>query len=237
MVELLVAVAVLALMSALLLQMVGVSSSVMSFSSKKLDGLASARFSLDRIGHDLAAFVDREEFPVHFEKNPGNDTLTFYSEVGGYSSDRKISTVGYRVFSPLGDTPKLERGIRSEGWTDTLPKATPNIGDLEFDILTEGVLRLEFAYITRSGEFISDRSLTDLSDVSAIVVAIAVLDASSRKLLTTDQVEQISAVLADPPTANGKDLISDWERQLHASGLPLKAIQSVRIFQRYYYVR
>ena len=51
-IELLVAVAVLALLSVLLLQMIGMSSSVISTSTKKLDGLLGAQFVLDRIGFE-----------------------------------------------------------------------------------------------------------------------------------------------------------------------------------------
>jgi len=236
MIEILVAVAVLALMSALLLQMVSMSSSAVSSSTKKLDGLAGARFALDRIGLDLGAGVKRKEVNSLFEKKQGNDAIAFYSEVDAYNGQRKISGVGYRIQSSAGQPFYLERGVRGEGWNETFPKAAPSMTDLDFDVLAEGVLRLEFGYVTKNGQFVSDQSLTDLSNVSAIVVAVAVLDSASRKMLTEAEVARLSDALQDAPS-NGKDLISAWEAQLYASGLPPRAIQNVRIFQRFFYVR
>ena len=236
MIEILVAIAVLALMSALLLQMVSMSSSAVSSSTKKLDGLAGARFALDRIGLDLGAGVKRKEVNSLFEKKQGNDAFAFYSEVDAYNGQRKISGVGYRIQSSAGQPFHLERGVRGEGWNETFPKAAPSMTDLDFDVLAEGVLRLEFAYVTKNGQFVSDQSLTDLSNVSAVVVAVAVLDSASRKMLTEAEVGRLSDALKDAPS-NGKDLISAWEAQLYASGLPLRAIQNVRIFQRFFYVR
>lgn len=231
-IELLVAVAVLALLSVLLLQMIGMSSSVISTSTKKLDGLLGAQFVLDRIGFDLDARLRNPQMRESLTKAGGNDVLTVFSEVDAVppATGRRAAWVGYQVSPSL----QLERGVAGIGWTQTLPQSAPAWSGLQGDVLAEGVLRMEISYIRKDGTFEDSTSLTDFSDVAAIVVTVAVLDPESRKSLTPANLTALQGALGDPSAADGPALLASWEANLMGSGLPLKAIQATRFFQRTY---
>jgi len=237
-IEMLVAMAVLALLALFITQLIDVSSIHMSASSRKLDGLAGARFALDRLGSDLAAMVQRSDVGQNFQKQAGNDTLAFYSEVDAYSGTRRLAAVAYRIQETNTDHPyQLERGVLERDWGDNFPTAAPSVNALDYDVLAEGVLRMEFGYLTKKGQLVSNQTILNSKDVSAVVVAVAVLDSGSRKMLTDTQIKALATALSDPLTPGSNDLISGWESALASSGLAPQAVQNVRFFQRYYYVR
>ena len=237
-IEMLVAMAVLAMLAVLVLQIINISTSVTSTSARKMEGLAGARFALDRIGFDLEARLKSAEAATSFQKKQGNDEFGFYSEVDAYSGDRRITAVEYRI-SGTGQNRsfQLERGVLGGEWDESFPSTFPSLANLQYETLAEGVLRMEFGYLLKSGQFTTDTTATNLNEVSAIVIGLAVLDTASRKMLTQDQLAQLVEILNDPSSANQKDLISKWEEAIQQAGLPSRAVQNIHFLQRYYYVR
>jgi hypothetical protein len=92
-----------------------------------------------------------------------------------------------------------------------------------------------------------------MSDVSAIVVAIAILDTNTRKILTPSQIAAAAAGLVDfpepPPSATAASvtptfMATTWQSALDASspsfaaqtGIPATAAGQVRVYQRYFYL-
>jgi len=241
-IEMLVAAAVLALMALLITQIITMSSSSISATTKKLDAVSDGRFAMDRIGADLAARIKRGDVPSSFEKVVGNDGMAFYAEVPGYSGTRNTALVEYRIPSSGRHEYQLERGVSGVGWTGPtdIPfqsVSLPTLADADFDVLSGSVLRLEFSYLLDNGKIQSTYASTD--KVKAIVVAMAALDAKSRKILKPEDLSSLAGALPDP--AEGETPLAAWQRAISlpgfASGVPDQSKQGIRLFQRFYEVR
>jgi hypothetical protein len=78
----------------------------------------------------------------------------------------------------------------------------------------------------------------NIRQLSAVVVAIAVLDKTSRAIVK-DYSKLISTL---PDAEDGKDILSLWGPIVNnpgfaqKAGIPVHAAQAVRIYQRYYYL-
>jgi type II secretory pathway pseudopilin PulG len=263
-VEVLVALVVFSLLVAMLAQVVLLTGQAITVDSEKLESAAQARLVFDRLGADLEARPLRNDLGgVLFTKASGNDNFQFYSAVSGYSASagspvRQFSLVSYRISATppaLGQTSDgplcLERGADSTDWTSNpvvfLSPSTREPGSaspntLNYDVLAEGVFRLEFCYLLRTGELsISTGGTlnTDYSNVTGFVVAIAILDNRNRSRLSDSQVTSLSNDLND--CVDGSDPLSVWNRQLNPStfalGIPRSVIQNIRFYQRTFYVQ
>lgn len=240
-IELLVACAVLALITVLIAQIVGMTSNAISSGSKKLVGMAQARFSLDRLGADLLSQINRADVDRQFVKADGNDRLLFYSEVDSVGGERHVSAICYRIQEGATDRKfQLERGVKGTGWSGSstlgfLPSTLPSFENSDCDVLADGVLRMEFSYLKTDGT-LSNTAKQDLSDVSAMVVAIAVLDTKSRKILTADDLKKLSDSL--PDSKDGEEPIVSWQKAIvqpnFGNGIPRQGHQALRCYQRYY---
>jgi prepilin-type N-terminal cleavage/methylation domain-containing protein len=263
-VELLVAVAVLGILVVMLGQVVTLVDQAISINTKKLDSTAQARLAFDRLATDLAARPRRSDLGAQLIiKNgtgtPGtNDSLLFYSQVNGYSGARQVSGVGYRIQEiTSGRIYQLERGAVGTDWGPAVESnplvqffpaamAIPSNPDTNFDVLSEDVFRLEACYLLNTGLTSNSNgsilsgaaAATDLSNVTAIVVAVGILDKTSRQIVTTNQLAELSQSL--PDSLEGSDPLSVWnatvEKPGFAAGLPQAAVRNVRLYQRTFYV-
>lgn len=243
-VEMLVAMAVLVLLMGIIVQIVEMTGRSISSSSRHLDSLEQARMVFDRLQLDVSGRPRRADLPVLLSKAAGNDSLQFYSQVEGYGgSARNFTVVGYRIQQTnTARLYQMERGALGTAWTDTppafLPQASPAIPDADYDVLAGGVFRLEFCCLKTDG-VLSTTAASDLGDVAAIIVALAVLDPDSRKLTTSSsQLEALAAAL--PDSAAGAVPLPAWQAALFQSppsGIPTRVWQSIRIYQRAFYVR
>lgn len=241
-IEMLVAAAVLALMALFITQIISMSSNSISMTSKKLDAVAEGRFAMDRIGTDLTARLKRTDVPMRFEKHVGNDSIAFYAEVPGYSGTRDSSLVEYRVPTTGAHKYQLERGVVGMGWTSTpqidfQAASLPALTDSDFDLISGSVLRLEFSYLMDTGKLQS--SYGDGETVKAIVVAMAMLDARSRKMLEDGDLQILATALPDP--VENQSPMAAWQSAIDQPGfagsVPDRARQGLRLFQRFYEVR
>jgi len=88
-----------------------------------------------------------------------------------------------------------------------------------------------------------------LADVNAIVVAIAILDSNTRKVITPAQIQSAAARLSDfaeptAPSATATLMETNWEAAVNqaspsfasVAGIPTAAAGQIRIYQRYFFL-
>ena len=102
--ELLVSMAVFAMLAVLVAQLTISTSSVGSAGTKRMDADSQARMIFDRMANDFAKMVKRPDADCIFAKQPGNDAMFFYSEGPAYASanltkteKNTVALVGYRI--------------------------------------------------------------------------------------------------------------------------------------------
>ena len=197
----------------------------------------------------------------------GNDQIAFYSAVPGYypSTGEKspVSLVAYRVNSLIGATAfnKLERLGKGLTWNGALTTSTPVVfwatissswqaatssstADADYEIIGPQVFRFEYCYLLTNGSFViapplDNNGRADLSQISAIVADIAVIDSKSKVLLTN---AQITTPLASGLTDYTVGMVpgqlrASWQTYLNGiTSLPRPAISGIRVYERYLYL-
>lgn len=168
--ELLVAMGVLALIIALCIHLVDSGRKVTEIGGKHADADAQARALFDRMALDFAQMVRRLDVDCSLKDSgnpqPGNDQIAFYSQVPGYpdsGSYSPVSLVGYRV-DATGRLQRLGCGLPWNGAAtsdqpmmflplkiaDTLPSATNLDMDDNYELAGPQVLRMEYYYVMKS---------------------------------------------------------------------------------------
>jgi len=241
--EMLVAMAVLALLAVIIAQMISSSSDVISRSRKDLDSAGQARMILDRFGMDMASRIARDDLPDNFSKADGNDSIEFYGEVPSYQEGRKVARIGYRVQEDqAGREYQVERGVSGFDWSGAagleMGAATfQSPLDSDYEVLADAVFRMEFCYLRKSDGALTNVRPARKSDIAAVVVAVAILDAKSRNLVTTGELKQLADAL--PDNVEESDPLTTWQKALlqpsFGGGVSLKAIQSIDVYQRSYF--
>jgi prepilin-type N-terminal cleavage/methylation domain-containing protein len=139
-VEVLVSVAVLALIILLVAQLTNSATSVSTASRKRLDADSHARMIFDRMAIDFANMIKRSDADCVFAKlasgtNKGmNDSVFFYSSAPAYfnssvgSNKSPMALIGYRINFNNPDypnTPVLERLGKGLTWDGPTTPSTP----------------------------------------------------------------------------------------------------------------
>lgn len=127
-VELLVSMGVLALLLAMVAQVVSSTTTITTGSRKHMDADGQARLLFDRMAIDLGKMPKRTDLDCLFSKQTGNDKMFFYSEAPAYSSSSgptfaqlsPVALVGYRVNA----TYQLERLGKMLTWDGSFSSAT-----------------------------------------------------------------------------------------------------------------
>ncbi|PTX96711.1 hypothetical protein DB345_05880 [Spartobacteria bacterium LR76] len=185
-IEILVGVAILAIVGLLIVQIITATSSASRMSNAGIDAAAQARLAFDRMGIDLAAMVRRPDIDFQSTSSFGAAPpygLVFVSGVmsAGLSgtNNRGYSLVGYQINGTTDTpTPCLLRGAVPIAWqgtsaasvtgyqTNGLPVSLANIGVTlnpgDFDVLAPAVIRVVVGYqLYPSGEsvLLSDGTL------------------------------------------------------------------------------
>ena len=136
--ELLISMAVLALLSVLVLQLTGGATTVVASSRKRLDADNQARLIFDRMANDFARMTKRKDADCIFAKLDGggqNDAMFFFSEAPAYFNSTNSTTtkstvalVGYRINfnnASYPNTPVLERLGKGLTWDGKTGTTTP----------------------------------------------------------------------------------------------------------------
>ena len=114
-----------------------------------------------------------------------------------------------------------------------------------YEVAGAEVFRFEYYYVDKTtGSLVaspstwSSLSAIKLSDLTAIVAAMAVIDGKSRALLTNAQLATLAGTLPDYNSSMGPgQLLADWQAVLDGTTtLPRPAISAIRLYERYFYV-
>lgn len=161
-IELLLSMAVLAILAVLILHIINAASGTIRFSNRSIDAAAQARLAFDRIGADLAGRVadDQTDFVAG---NTGPNFLQFLSEVtsAGAASNRGASLVTYQLAAhpDNGDRVGLLRSGKAVDWATrrmrgldasglpvtfggaSFPSSLLPSGAADFDLLSGAIVR------------------------------------------------------------------------------------------------
>ena len=127
--EMLLAMCVLAVVLVLAAQMVNTTSLITRRCARSMNLDNCARNVFDRMSLDFSALLQRKDIDSYFHKEPGNDRMAFYSQASGFypvgvsgiAPASPYSLVAYRI-----DNNRLERlgkGLVWNGVTDSSPHA------------------------------------------------------------------------------------------------------------------
>jgi hypothetical protein len=134
------------------------------------------------------------------------------------------------------------------------PAATSaTTADSDYELAGPHVFRFEYYYLLSDGTLsagpwtgaASDDMIPvstgtpALKDISAIVVAIGVIDPRSRAILTPSQMTTLIGLLPDYlATMGAGQLLTTWQNALNGpSSVPRAATQNVRLYERYFYFK
>lgn len=188
--EILVAVAVMALLVLMVSQLVQSGTAVISGSRKNLGADAQAREVFSRFALDVAQMAKRPDLDAIFSDQDGNKKIFFYSESPGFASSAanlsSVSLVGYRV-GTNGGIERLGKGLpwsgagtptfltyASTNSSTALPQSTLagtwgaaigsspgyNGTDPDYHSLATGVFRLEYCFQKKDGTHSLTRDAT-----------------------------------------------------------------------------
>jgi hypothetical protein len=156
-------------------------------------------------------------------------------------------------------------GAIAVDFSQVINDTNPADSNYYYDVIGDGVFRMEYSFELKDGSYSSNAFLapdtscdgTGLSDVAAVVVAIAVLDSASKRTVPTQtnsnnelvpQLGLAAGLLKDfaPNTSHpaSPELMDqqwnhDWLTYIgnsQATGLLPVAASQVRIYQRYFYL-
>jgi prepilin-type N-terminal cleavage/methylation domain-containing protein len=227
--EILVAVAVLALLTVLVAQMVGSGSAVIAGSRKHLSADAQAREVFSRFALDLAQMPKRADLDAIFSDQTGNKKIFFYSEVPGFAATTNalssLALVGYRIgaeaglerlgkalpwsgqpafltFSDTNSSNALAASTLAGAWGASVGTAPTYDGtDPDFHPLAPGVFRFEYCFLKKDGSLTLTRDPEQsFRDVAAIVLSLAVLDGDSRRI--APDLSRLADALPSPTSAD-----------------------------------
>jgi len=268
-VELLTASAVMLLMVAMIVVLLHTASFAIANGGKHLDADGQARQLLGRMQMDFERMLKRDDVYFRFSKLQGNDRCTFYSETsglfaGGTAPARQstLSLVSYQ----FDDSHRMVRYGQGCQWGDVAFSAStePVLVPTNGEVISPSVFRFELAFLIRQGD--TSLLLTGtppapgsqaFQNLRGILIAIAVLDANSQKLLQPGNYGALVAALpdftgsqalslADPahPAADAVDpILSAWRAAVEApgfasaAGIPPVVAQQVRLYQRIVYLQ
>jgi len=274
--ELLVAIAVLALVILIVAQIVQSGGAVISGSRKNLGADAQAREVFSRFAMDVAQMPKRSDLDAIFSDQTGNKKVFFYSESPGFAASTNnlgtLSLVGYRIGTNAG----MERLGKALPWAgngaavfltysstastnavteSTLPGAwnaatgsypSYDSTDTDYHSLAPAVFRFEYFFQKKDGTYTLTRDTTKgFRDLSAIVVALAVLDGDSRKIVTDSS--KLADALPSPTAANlaanvlpaelWQNIVNNRTAFAASAQIPAAAASRVRIYQRAFPLR
>jgi len=261
-VELLVAMAVLAILLGLFTQMIDQAQRSVATSERHLDADRVARAAFDLLGEDVACQFSHNFLPLGWSKRPGNDVLAFYTSRPGYAGDRDASWVEYRVNpgslergargmefgAPDVKTSELESLIRAYSSADG-----PSIEAADREVIARGVVRFETAFLARlpggtgaglraaPPELAAPPGGIDIDNIDAVVVSVAVLAPRWHALVDGTAMERLAA--AFPDASDGEPTMTRWQAITDdpaglaaAADIPLAAAQAVKIYERTLYL-
>jgi prepilin-type N-terminal cleavage/methylation domain-containing protein len=261
--ELMVAVAVLAILMLFLARLFDSAAQVTTSQNRRMDDNAQARPVFDRMAIDFAQILQRSDVTYYFRSatnlQPGNDQIGFYSQVVGYypspSYQSPISVVAYRVNSDPSSTAlnKLERMGKGLHWNGasttytpvvfspltvagTWPTAANNAVDTDYELVGSQVFRFEYGYLLKGGGWAT--IVSDFQTVAALPVTVAVIDPKSRASITNSQLGALAGeMIGYSATMQSTGLVAEWQSALNSTNnVPRNVASAVRIYTRLFVI-
>jgi prepilin-type N-terminal cleavage/methylation domain-containing protein len=223
--EMLVAVAMLALLIVFVGRLFTSASSMTTLAGKHIDCDLQATQVFDRMAVDFAQMIVRPDIDSYvkgLDPETGNDRIAFFSEVPGYypstGSQSPTSLVAYRINSNTGSPSfnKMERMGKGLLWngvstinkplifggTPTLqsnwPTATDGTSsDPDYETIGSQIFRFEYFYFLNNGTLAATPGANGMADVQAISVCIAIVDPKSKTILSTSQLTALGNNMKD----------------------------------------
>lgn len=232
--ELLVSVAVLALIVAVVAQMVANTSLTVGESERRVSTAAQARMILDRLAVDLSRGLWRDGVPSDFIKREGNDEIAFHTTLRGYGpARRELSAVFYET-----GTEGMVRGVRALDWDQMRfapnPFPTLTAANSEIQVMGDLVFRMEFAVLNSEGELVADPESVPGNN-QAILVGLALIDPSTLTALGQGIREELAPLL--PDARDGQTFAELWNPVIEGGGfdgVAPRAASGVRVYERFY---
>ncbi|HSI84088.1 MAG: type II secretion system protein J [Candidatus Methylacidiphilales bacterium] len=243
--EMLVAMAVLAVIMVMLGQISQTVSQAWLDGQRKVNNFTKARAMLDMFARDVQGAVFRPDLAVF----PGSDTI-FYTRRPGVPSTsggvvRNVSLVRYSYNTDQSTTTTistLQRGDMAIPWNATA-STIPFGNTTDFGTNTPtsrdtapGVINYKVLFIYADGTNSLTYTASTTNPVRAIGLTLAVVDDQSLKFLSLAQVLALRTAL-DANCSGTTSVKADWEKYL-ASGLPWNSYPKrlgvgFKIFERY----
>jgi type II secretory pathway component PulJ len=259
--EMLVSVAVLALLVVFVSRVFSSAASVTTNSSKHIDCDLQARQLFDRMASDFAQMVKRPDVDYYaksdLDTETGNDRIAFFSQMPGYypsnGSASPTSLVAYRVNSDnrsasFNKMQRMGKGLVWNGvsashtpfifgstaiainWPNAIDSSSP---DPDYEIVGPQTFRFEYFYFLRDGTLSATPGAPGLHDVAAISTCIALVDPTSKLMLSNSQLSTLAGRMHDFSIAmRPGDLLMQWQTALdNTNDLPHAAISAIRLYQ------
>jgi prepilin-type N-terminal cleavage/methylation domain-containing protein len=174
----------------------------------------NASFQLERLSRGLT--WDGTAAP-----SPSPGSMVFLTPSGS-SSPVSASTIAGNWASLVGTSPSYSNGTGAD-----------------YHVIGDQVYRLEVSFLQTNGTVVSYvTSYNGLQSVSAIVVALGMLDTNSRAMLPSGI--PVAMVNALPDSVDGTPTLQTWweaSNYLTNSGIPPAAAAQLRIYERAFYLQ
>lgn len=247
--ELLVSMAVLALVLVLLVNAFGAVVRIWQGGKARADNFTKARVILGTLDRDLQSAVLRRDLGAFVDAN-GNEALAFYSLVNGSSGNRKVSLVNYSLTNSSNSSVlrRLDYGLDYSTGAPTLQvtNALPDLSKVQLQDVADGILRFEWQFRTTDGslresyEYDSEKPNAASNTRSMIVSMLVLDDAAFRLAKQSGTFDALMAKFAANPSPNqthaelwGANLLNPG----FLNGLPDPVRKGVRVYQRQFILK
>lgn len=192
--EILVATAVLALLMAILAQIVASTTTATQVTARQSRAMTEARTALDFLSFDVTRALRRPDLGFEINTEGPTPVLSFYSAVGTAPGERPVSLVRYRLVFPDDDyeTGGWVREVVGSRWdaddgftpefSGQNPPVIPDPAGIISESLAPDVIAWDVSFIDRQSRQIL-REVTDPTRIGALQVTLAVLDRDFRRQL------------------------------------------------------
>ncbi|HEY8965439.1 MAG TPA: prepilin-type N-terminal cleavage/methylation domain-containing protein [Candidatus Methylacidiphilales bacterium] len=245
-VEVVTAVAVLALLLTLLGQLVGTMSRTWIDGQRRVNNFTKSRAMLDLFVFDIQSGVFRSDlaaFPassptfytmrsgVAQASSPRGLCLVQYSYDAGATSRAAMTTIRRGDMAVLWDSPATRISFGNSTTLPQIPGITPRDA-------AQGVVAFKLLFIRADGTF-SDTYAppSDANPSRAVGMTLAVVDDTALGQLVPGQIAALRARL-DGAATGKRSVLADWEASLNGSrfewnAFPKSLAQGLQIFERY----
>jgi prepilin-type N-terminal cleavage/methylation domain-containing protein len=268
-IELLVAMLVLAILVVLLSQVINQTSRTIGRSSDHMQSDIEAQLIFTRMADDIAQIINRTDvdslfigMPTNASGTDHNDQMFFYSQGSGFVTNGSNHSTTTLISYLVTNQSLMRLGVAC-AWDDQMFVTTSNaltwfngtsplsnFGNATnyYHPLGPSVFRMEIALLMEPGSINVDgttngtnayANITNgtnpwygLHNVASIVVGLGILDQTSRKIVTPQQLTNLAAALPDATTNGGIPIASWTSIAFSVAGIPQEALSQVRFYQR-----